>query len=247
MTRVHGTLFEDGRDGVLVVKPSKPFFGVDKYERHYPVVEGQVDIDLLPTPPGYFYNVGFKEEGDIRDTAFTLVWRVPRKGEVNLNKEPEHHLANDSPKDSLTAVSNRRLAGELAQALADNLNLEDELDRQKHINEQLNARIAGLEKATEGALSARDKELAELRQATAPVVKTVYQRVPVPSEPLQERISFLEAENKRLTELNDSYYQSVLELHQLKLDRAQTANLPQTVEEIPDNPRARLIQKLKAN
>lgn len=247
MTRVHGTLFEDGRDGVLVVKPSKPFFGADKYERHYPVVEGQVDIDLMPTPPGYFYNIGFKEEGDVRDTAFTLMWKVPSKGEVNLNKASEPPQPTSSTKDSLTAVSNRRLSGELAKALAEKLDLQDELDRQRHINEQLSARIAGLEQATEGALSVRDKELAELRQAAAPIVKTVYQRVPVPSKPLQERISFLEAENKRLTELNDNYYESVLELHQLKLDRAQTANLPQTVEEIPDNPRARLIQKLRAN
>jgi hypothetical protein len=246
MTRVFGRIFEDGRCGVLGIKPSRPFFGADKYERHYPVINGEIDIELTPTPAGVYYNVGFKDDGDIRDTIFTLMWRIPNTGEVNLTRSQDPKSIPDSGKDSLTAVSNRRLAGELAEALAEKLEIQAQLEQQKQIIDKLSTRIKGLEKSTEGALSARDKEIATLRQATEPIIKKVYERIPVPPKPLQERINFLEAENKRLTELNDIYYKSVLELHQLKLDRAQTASLPQTVEDIPDNPRARLIQKLRA-
>jgi hypothetical protein len=246
MTRVHGRIFADQRDGVLVIKPSKPFFGVDKYERHYPVTAGEIDIELQPTPRGYYYNVGFKEEGDIRDTAFTLKWKVPATGEVDVTPGQDKPEEVTNPSNALTEVSNRRLATELAEALAAKTDLEFQVEELQLTNQELKDKVYELERATEFALGVRDKELAELRTANAPVVKTVYQRVPVPPEPLKERISFLEAENQRLADLNDTYYKAVLELNQLKLDRAQTVHLPQTVEEIPDNPRQRLIQKLKA-
>jgi hypothetical protein len=248
MTRVHGRLFGDGRDGVLVVKPSKPFFGADKYERHYPVTGGSIDIELTPTPRGVFYNVGFKEDGDLRDTPYTLQWRIPSTDEIDITPgAQEAKPATTSNKSSHTEISNRRLTSELAEALQRNEELQDRIDRLSERNDQLNQRVSDIERSTEVALRIRDRELEELREATAPQEKTVFLRVPVLPGPLQERITRLEAENQRLAALNDTYYQAVLELNQLKLDRAQTVHLPQTVEEIPDNPRARLIQKLRAN
>ena len=248
MTRVHGRLFDDGRNGVLAIKPSKPFFGVDKYERHYPVKGGEIDIDLMPTPRGVYYNVGFKEEGDLRDTPFTLQWKVPSTGEIDITPgAQEAKPATTSNKSSHTEISNRRLASELAEALERNEELQDRIDQLSERNDRLSQRVSDIERSTEVALGIRDRELEDLREAATPKEKTVFLRVPVLPGPLQERISRLEAENQRLAELNDTYYKAVLELNQLKLDRAQTVHLPQTVEDIPDNPRARLIQKLRAN
>jgi hypothetical protein len=247
MTRVHGKLFADGRDGVLVVKPSKPFFGADKYERHYPVLQGEVDIELTPTPRGYYYNVGFKEEGDLRDTPFTLRWQIPASGSVDITPGAQAEQAPPtSNKSSHTEVSNRRLATDLAAAIEENTALQSELELLRAKNEDLLQRVRGIERATEVALNIRDRELDGLREASAPTEKTVTLRVPVLPQKLEERIKRLEAENTRLSALNDTYYKAVLELNQLKLERAQTVHLPQTVEEIPDTPRQRLIQKLRA-
>ena len=63
MTRVHGQLFSDGRNGLLVVKPSQPFFGVARHERHFDVTDGSIDINLDPTPAGVTYLVAYKEKG----------------------------------------------------------------------------------------------------------------------------------------------------------------------------------------
>ena len=62
MTRVHGKLFSDGRDGLLVVKPSKPFFGVSRDERHFDILDGSIDINLDPTPNGVHYLIAFKRK-----------------------------------------------------------------------------------------------------------------------------------------------------------------------------------------
>lgn len=247
MTRVFGRLFEDGRDGVLVVKPSQPFFGVDKYERHYAVTDGCIDIDLLPTPKGIHYFVGFKAEGDYRDTAFTLRWRIPTATEVDISAKPKPAVPQRSEvKDRISEVQVRRLASELADALNKEEQLVRELDAVRQAEKKQKERVKQLEAAMESALTDRDNELATLRVAGAQPPQIIYRDVPVAPEPLKERIATLEAENQRLREINESYYESVLELHQLKLNRAQTVNLPNAVTEIPDTPRQRLIHKLLA-
>ena len=58
MTRVYGKLFSDDRDGFLVIKPSRPFFGVGRDERHYEVKSGEIDLNLDPTPAGVHYQIG---------------------------------------------------------------------------------------------------------------------------------------------------------------------------------------------
>jgi len=85
MTHVYGLLFEDGRDGILCVKPSKPFFGVSRHERHYPITDGRIDIELQPTPAGQFYNIGFKENGDITQTDYTMRLKVPKLKELDIS------------------------------------------------------------------------------------------------------------------------------------------------------------------
>jgi hypothetical protein len=249
MARVFGQLFDDGRDGVLVLKPSAHFFGADRDERHFDVINGSIDIELSPTPPGIYYNVGFQKHGDLRDPVYTLKWQVPRTA-TEIDISPKVAALPDSQSgstpDTNSEVQIRRLAHELAAESNGRRSLEEKLSFAEQRVLELEEKIIRLEKATEVALSVRDAELAALRQAHMPETRTIYVDVPVPPKPLKERISFLEAEVTRLMALNDSYYTAVLELNQLKLERAQTINLPQNVEEVPDTPRQRLIQKLTA-
>ena len=67
--------------------------------------------------------------------------------------------------------------------------------------------------------------IAQLQEQNEPIVKTVYLDKPVPPAALQERIKRLEQENLRLVDLNAEYYKSVVQLHQLQLDKAR--NTPQ--------------------
>lgn len=245
MSRVYGTLFEDGRDGVLVVKASRPFFGSDRHERQYPVVGGKIDIDLAPNPPGTFYSVGFKEVGDFRRTDFTLQWRIPR-GEFDITPDKPEASAPPRSSNSLDRVQVKRLASELAEALELVEKLEGDLEAAKAREKAAQVELQKHKQASDLALQLRDQQVSKLSAEKAPIIKTVVKEVPVLPEPLQKRIKTLEAENQRLLALNDNYYQSVLELHRLKLDRAQTVHLHNPVTEIPGTPQQRLINKLLA-
>jgi hypothetical protein len=250
MVRVFGQLFDDGRDGVLVIKPSTPFFGAERYERHFNVVGGNIELELSPTPAGVYYNVGFKDHGDLRDPIYTLKWRIPNNTkEINITprqSESEPPTTSISGSDMGNELHIKRLATELADELKIKQELQLKLSDALAKAQELSDKIHRLEITTETSLAAKDSELALLRQTHVSEPKTVYVTIPVPPKPLQERIEFLEAEVKRLMNLNDTYYAFVLELNQLKLEKAQTVHLPQKVEEIPDTPRQRLIQKLMA-
>jgi len=245
MTRVFGTLFEDGRNGLLAIKPSQPFFGCDRHEKHFPVLAGEIDIELPPTPAGVFFNVGFKEEGDTRRTDFTLRWRIPSQQELDITAKPEQPRAERSS-SVIDRVQVRRLTTELADALEAVEKLERDLAQSKAREESLAASFEQHKAATDHAFQLRDSELSRLTEANKPRVQTVVKHVPVPPKQLNDRIKFLEAENLRLIALNDTYYASVLELHQLKLDRAQTVHLPNPVTEMPGSTQQRLINKLLA-
>lgn len=245
MSRVYGTLFEDGRSGVLVVKASRPFFGSDRHERQYPVIDGQIDIQLAPNPPGTYYNVGFKEQGDIRRTDFTLQWRIPR-GEFDITPDKEAPQQASTRPNTIDRVQARRLATELADALELVNKLEQDLESSKRREQDLRAELQKHKAASQEALSLRDEQIAQLSLSKPNKVRTVVKEVPVPPERLEKRIKTLETENQFLRSLNDTYYESVLELHQLKLDRAQTVYLHNPVTEIPGTPQQRLINKLLA-
>ena len=90
----------------------------------------------------------------------------------------------------------------------------------------------------------RSKFVTSLQESEEPEIRTVYKSVPVPAAPLKQRITFLEGELERLNNVNNEYYQSVVELHQLKLDRAQSLPSPGPISSPEDTPRQRLINKL---
>lgn len=247
MTRVFGQLFEDERNGILAIQPSKPFFGSGRDERHYDVVNGAIDIDLPATPAGVNYLVGYKELGDSRRTHFTLRWSIPNYGEVDIS--PKAKVPDTNTKSSTSAfdrVQTRRLATELTDALSLVEKQERQLTEIKARQAELRNKFDQHKRDMEVALNVKDQYIAELSEQSEPQVKTVYQRIPVPPEPLQERIRTLEQENQRLKDLNADYYKSVLELHQLKLDRAQSAQFPDPITEVSGSPQQRLINKLLA-
>jgi hypothetical protein len=247
MTRVYGLLFEDHRSGILAIQPSVPFFGCERYEQHYDVVDGAVDFDLLPTPAGVFYNVGFKRLGDTRRTDFTLRWTIPNYGEIDITPNGQAHAPEpEKVSTSVDRVQVRRLATELAEALELAEKQEREIAEIKLREEQLRQKFEQHKRDMETVLVQRDQHIAKLAEANTPEVRTVVKHVPVPPAPLEERINTLELENQRLRALNDNYYQSVLKLHQLKLERAQSGQLPDPVMDVPGTPQQRLINKLLA-
>jgi len=247
VTRVHGKLFSDNRTGVLVVKPSAPFFGVSRDERIYPVTQGSIDISLDPTPSGVHYLIGYKEDGDIRRTDFTLRWRVPSipsydvtPGAGNAKKTSEAA----APKASVyERVQLKRVSTELSDSLDSNLKLSADLSDAKLQIKQLQDELRGYKRTADYVLSQRDKTIAQLSDQSAPEIRTVYLDKPVPPAALQARVLRLEAENQRLLDLNVEYYKSVVQLHQLQLDKART-NPEEPQLGVTNTPKSRLLRKL---
>ena len=247
MTRVFGQLFDDKRNGVLALKASKAFFGSSRDELHFEVVDGAVDFDIAPTPRGVFYNVGFKDLGDTRATSFTLKWTVPPTGTVNVGSNKDESSAPASSIQPANGVQVKRLASELSTAIQLAKSQELEIADIQQREQLLRHKFEQHKRDIEQVLLQRDQHIARLSTVQAPKIKTVYKEVPVAPKALEERIVNLERENKRLQGLSDTYYQAYVELHQLKLERAQSAPVPNTVTGISGTPRQRLINKLLAN
>ena len=249
MTRVYGQLFGDGRNGLLVVKPSQPFFGVSRHERHFDVTDGSIDINLDPTPAGVSYLVAFKEKGDIRKTDFTLQWRVPDRESYDITPGASQARESQAAAPSASVyerVQLKRAANELGDALSEQSRLETSLLNAQSRIAVLEGQLDDFRRAAEEALMSRDRTIAQLTEQTAPEVQTIYVDKPVPPAALQARVKRLEAENIRLLDLNAEYYKSVVQLHQLQLDKARTTSQDLPVEQ-GNSPKQRLIRKLIGN
>ena len=245
MTKVFGKLFEDGRDGFLIIKPSKPFFGCSKHEKRFSVTKGEIDFELTPTPPGIQYLVAFKEPGDFSRTEFTLKWRVPAANQLDISPaKPQPQDPAPSPGSIGDQVQVKRLATELAATLKEVAELQQQLRQTQSRLNDVNSKFDTYKLSAEQSLSSRDAAITDLQVSSEPEVRTVYKSVPVPAAPLKQRISFLEDEVSRLNNINNEYYQSVVELHQLKLDRAQSLPSPGPISSPEDSPRQRLLNKL---
>lgn len=245
MTRVFGKLFADGRDGILVVKPSRAFFGVSKNEKRFIVSQGSIDFELVPTPSGIQYLVAYKEQGDFTRSEFTLKWAIPAVDEIDVTaQQTSPPSLQESLNNTGQQVHVKRLATELTEALKKVAELKHQLNQTQSSLDDVNSRFSAYKNTTENSLSVRDATITELSESVKPEVRTVYKEVAIPAAPLKQRISFLEAELDRLTDLNSEYYQSVVELHQLKLDRAQSLPSLEPISSSEDTPRQRLMNKL---
>ena len=247
MTRVHGKLFSDGRSGVLAIKPSRPFFGVSRDERHFEVVEGRIDINLDPTPAGIHYQLGYKATGDVRRTDFTLKWRIPVCESFDVTPGADNSIKSSKQAAPTSSVYERvqlkRVSGELNETLVSNEQLTSQLTAAELRVKQLEDELRAYRRTADLILSDRDETIAQLQEQNAPVVRTVYRDKPVPPEALHERIKRLEQENIRLVELNSEYYKSVVELYQLQLDKARNSPQAQPVD-ANSSPQQRLLRKL---
>lgn len=242
-TRVYGQLFDDGRDGILAIQPSAPFFGCVRHERHFPVTDGCIDISLMPTPAGIHYNVGFKEPGDTRRTDFTLKWRLKNVPEVNISSRSDEEPSQRQQGDRPELVQVKRLASDLSNAMKQITELKAQLNLAYQQLAEISSKFESYKAATELSLVERDLTISALQVDKKPEVHTVIKEVPVPPEDLHMRIKYLESELLKAQELNSTYYQSVLELYQLKLDKAQTISSAPTPT-VDDTPRQRLLHKL---
>ena len=248
MTLITGKLFEDGRSGFLVIKPSKPFFGCSKQEKVFPVNDGEVSFEVTPTPPGHEYMVGFKEPGDQTRTEYTLKWRIPNEDVIDITpKKKVIPTDTQVTKATTDRVHVKRLTTELAVALQKSSELQEQLNQSKLEYRQLQDKFEAHKQSVDKALVSRDLVISSLEDAVTPEVRTVYKEVSVPSAPLKSRITYLEAELDRLNSLNKEYYESVVELHQLKLDRAHSLPSPGPISAPDDTPRQRLINKIINN
>ena len=247
MTRVFGQLFSDGREGHLIIKPTKAFFGCRKHEKQFDVSQGSIDFDLQPTPPRIHYLVAFKEPGDYTNPEFTLKWVIPSVESFDVtpgaNNAPPQ-AAPSTPRPSVyERVQLKRVAGELTESLSDNDELAEKLAQAEARVYQLESELRAFKRTADLVLSDRDETIAQLHEQNAPVVKTVYLDKPVPPKALHERIKRLEQENLRLVELNAEYYKSVVELYQLQLDKARNTP-PALPAESTSSPQQRLLRKL---
>lgn len=249
MTRVFGRLFPDGRDGILALTPSRPFLGAEGGEEHYEVIDGGIDIELLPTPRGICYNVGFKRVGDMRRSIYTARWTVPNSGELDVTpKSTADAESNPITPKVFERAHTKRLASELHDAITDVDNKHKELVESRRREDALLQELEQFKQTTDTLIRENNRQLNELQEqvSSSAEIKTVVKKVSVLPAPLEERINRLEAENIRLHKLNERYYQAVIELNQLKLERAQTEKLPDPIIEVPGTPQQRLIQKLLA-
>lgn len=250
MTRVFGSLFGDGRSGTLVIMPSQPFFGVVRHERHYPVSQGSIDINLSPTPRGIFYHIGFKESGDFNRTDFTRRWSIPDQLEICIDAQVGANQSAETSSGSSRSydqVQARRLTTELGDAYELISSLELSVHGWSERYQKLSHQFESYRSATESTSQSKDVEISRLSQLYKnPTENIVYETVPVPDEQLLSRIQFLESELVQLKSLSEEYYKSVVELHQLKLERAKSVTPPSPVEEVVTSPRQRLINKLLA-
>jgi len=141
-------------------------------------------------------------------------------------------------------VQLKRIAGELNESLEDKEEITSQLEAAEARVKQLEEELQSFRRSTDIALRGRDATIAQLNEQNTPEIKTVYLEKPVPPKALHDRIKRLEQENKRLIELNAEYYKSVVDLHQLKLNRAQSLPSPGPITTPEDSPRQRLINKL---
>lgn len=87
MTRIRGFLegLEGPLNGRLYVRASVAFIGGPEGEKAFRVENGEVDIELPPSPRNAPYMVDWRNVGDIRKLSYPERWAVPNTEEVLLD------------------------------------------------------------------------------------------------------------------------------------------------------------------
>lgn len=168
MTRIIGRL--DGMGGALngrlFVRASQPFIGAPG-EVSFRVKDGEVNVELPPTPGGIVYEVDWRDTGDIRKLSFPERWRVPNAEEVSLDELRSHkkrvQAKSDGGKASLVEIETLKSEGEqLRTALSEAEEGRQALMRRLSSMEGQTAALAGQLASIKAELQSTKKPLAPL-------------------------------------------------------------------------------------
>jgi hypothetical protein len=161
-------------NGILYVKPSAPFLGVEAGYRAHPVTDGLIDIELAPTPRGVFYLVDFQPEGSFTNPNPQEKWTIPPVADV--------------PLDSLRFPRQRRLT----QAIAPQGNhfAEVELNLLRQEKAQLEEALTGMRERLTTIQEEREATTQKLESARAEVaeLKTKLYLMGCPHETVVEKL-----------------------------------------------------------
>lgn len=164
MTRIVG--FLEGANGPLngrlYVKPGGAFIGAPEKDMSFKVVDGEVDIELPPCPPGMPYYVDWKNTGDISRLRYVERWRVPAAPEVTI--EEVRGLVKSGP-GRAQAVSRK---GDLLEAkmLKSEINeLTEALQRLEQENAKLLKEVTNAESKAAAAQAKSASMVSELTTA----------------------------------------------------------------------------------
>jgi len=225
MTRIVGTL--EGVDGPLngrlFIKCSMPFIGAPEGEQAFRINNGEVDIELPPTPSKAPYMVDWRSIGDTRRLSFPERWMVPQAEEVEL----------DQLRGYKTEVRKRQQGGDKAMAVeivavkAENAILQEELAQTKAAHQKALKRISSIETQLVSAIGKAASSQADFLQEQAanyrkqqPIIEkeiVIERKVAIGHEELRENLA-LETERRFLLE------QQVADLQEQLAERLSLAN-----------------------
>jgi chromosome segregation ATPase len=199
MTRIVGRLdgISGALNGRLFVRASQPFIGAPAGEVSFRVREGEVNVELPPTPGGIVYEVDWRDTGDTRRLSFPERWRVPNADEISLDELRSHkkrvQMKGDGGKASLVEIEALKSETEqLRNALSEAEEGRQALMRRLSSMEGQTAALAGQLASTKGELQSAKKPIAPL-----PPITQIVERLVETSDD-QWRIKLAEEQQRRI-------------------------------------------------
>ena len=195
MTRIRGSLegLQGPLNGRLYVRAAQAFIGAPEGDMAFRINNGEVDIELPPTPRYAPYFVDWRDVGDSRKLSFPERWLVPNVEEVNLDelRGYKKQVQRQRGSDKGNAVENAVLKAENETLLQRLTTLEE--DYQKSLR-----RISSIEAQHVAALgNAASLEASLLKERSVarrqPVIiekeKIVEHKVAISAEEWQEKLA----------------------------------------------------------
>lgn len=143
MTRIKGFLEGPAGplNGRLFVRASTAFIGAPEGEQAFRVENGEVDIQLPPTPSSAPYMADWRNIGDTRKLSFPERWLVPNVEEVDLDQLRGYKTEILKKQRSLDKAS----MTELVMIKAENQKLQNALEEAKSAHREALKRISSME------------------------------------------------------------------------------------------------------
>jgi len=202
MTRIIGKL--EGVNGLLngrlYVRTNSPFIGGPDKEIAFRVKEGEVDIDLPPTPGSIVYEVDWRNTGDTRKLSFPERWKVPAIDEISLDELRVYKrnpiARGDGAKGNLVEIEILKSEGEQLRIALSGVEEERQaLMRRLSSMEAQTAALTGQLASLKGQLQSAKRPMPPL----PPITEVVERLVEVSNEEWQIRLA-AEKEQRILAE-----------------------------------------------